>query len=254
MVSKAIERAQRQVESQNFEIRKNVLKYDEVMNRQREVIYTWRRSILEGTAGDDLVGEWIETVVSDVVEGEVSSDVPRSDWDWEALQRELTQVYPTEIDPSKQTGGVDDVVDHVVEEALDAYAKRETELGAEVLRQVERSVMLSVIDNKWREHLSEMDYLRAGIGLRAMGQRDPLTEYQREAYDMFAELVESVKRDAVRYLFRVELAQPKTEPQRVEANPTGGKPTKQAVSDKVGRNDPCPCGSGKKYKRCHGAA
>ena len=254
MVSKAIERAQRQVESQNFEIRKNVLKYDEVMNRQREVIYTWRRSILEGTAGDDLVGEWIETVVTDVVEGEISSDVPRSDWDWEALQRELSQVYPTEINPSKQTGGVDDVVDHVVEEALDAYAKRETELGSEVLRQVERSVMLSVIDNKWREHLSEMDYLRAGIGLRAMGQRDPLTEYQREAYDMFAELVESVKRDAVRYLFRVELAQPKTEPQRVEANPTGGKPAKQAVSDKIGRNDPCPCGSGKKYKRCHGAA
>jgi preprotein translocase subunit SecA len=254
MVSKAIERAQRQVESQNFEIRKNVLKYDEVMNRQREVIYTWRRSILEGTAGDDLVGEWIETVVTDVVEGEISSDVPRSDWDWEALQRELTQVYPTEVDPSTQTGGVDEVVDHVVEEALDAYAKRETELGSEVLRQVERSVMLSVIDNKWREHLSEMDYLRAGIGLRAMGQRDPLTEYQREAYDMFAELVESVKRDAVRYLFRVELAQPKSEPQRVEANPTGGKPAKQAVSDKIGRNDPCPCGSGKKYKRCHGAA
>ena len=254
MVSKAIERAQRQVESQNFEIRKNVLKYDEVMNRQREVIYTWRRSILEGTAGDDLVGEWIETVVTDVVESEISSEIPRSDWDWEAFQRELTQVYPTEIDASKLTGGVDDVVEHVVEEALDAYARRETELGSEVLRQVERSVMLSVIDNKWREHLSEMDYLRAGIGLRAMGQRDPLSEYQREAYDMFAELVESVKRDAVRYLFRVELAQPKTEPQRVEANPTGGKPTKQAVSDKIGRNDPCPCGSGKKYKRCHGAA
>jgi preprotein translocase subunit SecA len=254
MVSKAIERAQRQVESQNFEIRKNVLKYDEVMNRQREVIYTWRRSILEGTAGDDLVGEWIETVVTEVVESEISSDIPRSDWDWEALQRELTQVYPTEIDPSQMTGGLDDVVERVVEEALDAYERRETELGSDVLRQVERSVMLSVIDNKWREHLSEMDYLRAGIGLRAMGQRDPLSEYQREAYDMFAELVESVKRDAVRYLFRVELAQPKTEPQRVEANPTGGKPAKQAVSDKVGRNDPCPCGSGKKYKRCHGAA
>ncbi|HEX6219501.1 MAG TPA: preprotein translocase subunit SecA [Acidimicrobiia bacterium] len=254
MVSKAIERAQRQVESQNFEIRKNVLKYDEVMNRQREVIYTWRRSILEGTAGDDLVGEWIETVVTEVVESEISSDIPGSDWDWESLQRELTQVYPTEIDPSRVTGGLDDVVEHVVEEALGAYARRETELGSDVLRQVERSVMLSVIDNKWREHLSDMDYLRAGIGLRAMGQRDPLSEYQREAYDMFAELVESVKRDAVRYLFRVELAQPKTEPQRVEANPTGGKPAKQAVSDKIGRNDPCPCGSGKKYKRCHGAA
>ena len=254
MVSKAIERAQRQVESQNFEIRKNVLKYDEVMNRQREVIYTWRRSILEGTAGDDLIGEWIETVVTDVVEAEISAEIPRSDWDWEALQRELTQVYPTELDPGKVTGGVGEVVEHAVEEALAAYERREEDLGPEVLRQVERSVMLSVIDNKWREHLSDMDYLRAGIGLRAMGQRDPLTEYQREAYDMFTELVDAVKRDAVRYLFRVELAQPKTEPKRVEANPTGAKPATPAVSDKVGRNDPCPCGSGKKYKRCHGAA
>jgi preprotein translocase subunit SecA len=254
MVSKAIERAQRQVESQNFEIRKNVLKYDEVMNRQREVVYDWRRSILEETAGDDLIGDWIDTVVSEVVESEISAEIPRSEWDWEALRRELEQVYPTTIDEASVSGGVDDVTEVAVEEALDAYAKREDELGPELLRQVERSVMLSVIDNKWREHLSDMDYLRAGIGLRAMGQRDPLTEYQREAYDMFAEMVDSVKRDAVRYLFRVELAKPKTEPQRVEAGPTGPAPAKQAVSDKVGRNDPCPCGSGKKYKRCHGAA
>ncbi|MGH8916673.1 MAG: preprotein translocase subunit SecA [Acidimicrobiia bacterium] len=254
MVSKAIERAQRQVESQNFEIRKNVLKYDEVMNRQREVVYEWRRSILEGTAGDDLIGDWIETVVTDVVESEISGDVPRSSWDWESLQRELTQYYPTEIDDSKVPGGVDQVVDFVVDEASGAYSRREEDLGSEVLRQVERSVMLSVIDNKWREHLSEMDYLRAGIGLRAMGQRDPLSEYQREAYDMFTELVDSVKRDAVRYLFHVELAKPKTEPQRVAANPTGNGSSKPVVSDKIGRNDPCPCGSGKKYKRCHGAA
>jgi preprotein translocase subunit SecA len=254
MVSKAIERAQRQVESQNFEIRKNVLKYDEVMNRQREVVYEWRRSILEGTAGDDLIGDWIDTVVTEVVESEIPPETPRSEWDWEALNRELNQVYPTAIDQSAVSGGVDDVIEFAVEEALDAYAKREEDLGPDLLRQVERSVMLSVIDNKWREHLSDMDYLRAGIGLRAMGQRDPLTEYQREAYDMFAEMVDSVRRDAVRYLFRVELAKPKTEPQRVEAAPTGPAPAKQAVSDKVGRNDPCPCGSGKKYKRCHGAA
>jgi preprotein translocase subunit SecA len=254
MVSKAIERAQRQVESQNFEIRKNVLKYDEVMNRQREVVYDWRRSILEGTAGDDLIGDWIDTVVTEVVESEISPEIPRSEWDWEGLHRELEQVYPTAIDESAIAGGVDDITEFAVEEALDAYAKREEELGTELLRQVERSVMLSVIDNKWREHLSDMDYLRAGIGLRAMGQRDPLTEYQREAYDMFAEMVDAVKRDAVRYLFRVELAKPKTEPQRVQAGPTGPAPARQAVSDKIGRNDPCPCGSGKKYKRCHGAA
>jgi len=254
MVSKAIERAQRQVESQNFEIRKNVLKYDEVMNRQREVIYDWRRSILEGTAGDDLVGDWIESVVSEVVESELVPGTPRSDWDWETLHRELTQYYPTEIESSKATGSVDEVVDFAVDEALDAYARRGEELGPDVMRQVERSVMLSVIDNKWREHLSDMDYLRAGIGLRAMGQRDPLAEYQREAYEMFTELVETVKRDSVRYLFHVELAKPKTEPQRVAANPIGGNSKKPAISDKIGRNDACPCGSGKKYKRCHGAA
>ena len=115
--------------------------------------------------------------------------------------------------------------------------------------------MLSVIDNKWREQLSEMDYLRAGIGLRAMGQRDPLTEYQREAYEMFSDLVDSVKRDAVKYLYHVELAQPKLQPQRLQAVRAGSTASKKpAKSDKVGRNDPCPCGSGKKYKRCHGAA
>jgi preprotein translocase subunit SecA len=255
MVSKAIERAQRQVESQNFEIRKNVLKYDEVMNRQREVIYDWRRSILEGTAGDALIGDWIETVVSETVESAFSPEIPRNEWDWESLRLELGQYYPTSIDRAnfEESPSVEDVVEHAVEEGATAYEKREEDLGAEILRQVERSVMLSVIDNKWREHLSEMDYLRAGIGLRAMGQRDPLSEYQREAYDMFTELVDSVKRDAVKYLFHVELAKPKTEPQRVAPLSTGG-PVKQATSDKVGRNDPCPCGSGKKYKRCHGAA
>ncbi|HEY4584437.1 MAG TPA: preprotein translocase subunit SecA [Acidimicrobiia bacterium] len=255
MVSKAIERAQRQVESQNFEIRKNVLKYDEVMNRQREVIYDWRRSILEGTAGDDLIGDWIESVIAETVEIAFGPDISRSEWDWESLRLELGQFYPTSIDPAGFEGQltVDDVVDYAVEEGARAYEKREEELGADILRQVERSVMLSVIDNKWREHLSDMDYLRAGIGLRAMGQRDPLSEYQREAYDMFTEMVEAVKRDAVKYLFHVEVSKPKTEPRRVAPLSTGG-PVKQATSDKVGRNDPCPCGSGKKYKRCHGAA
>jgi preprotein translocase subunit SecA len=256
MVSKAIERAQRQVESQNFEIRKNVLKYDEVMNRQREVVYDWRRAILEGTAGDDLIGEWIEDTMADTVDVEFSADIPRADWDWDALKREIEQYYPTKVDSSKFESGFssEDVADFLAEEALDAYAAREEELGNEVMTQVERSVMLNVIDNKWREQLSEMDYLRAGIGLRAMGQRDPLSEYQREAYEMFTELVESVKRDAVRYLFHVELAKPKTQPNRVEAAATGGKSRKPVVSEKIGRNDPCPCGSGKKYKRCHGAA
>ena len=256
MVSKSIERAQRQVESQNFEIRKNVLKYDEVMNTQRESIYAWRKSILEGTASHDLIDDWIEDTVGGAVEMHFEG-VSKSDWDWDALKRELEQFYPTKIDVSQFEGSydIDDVVDFAVEEALARYEEREQELGKDLVARVERSVMLSVIDNKWREHLSEMDYLRAGIGLRAMGQRDPLTEYQREGYDMFMDTVETVKKDAVRYLFHVEVAQPKTQPQRVEANPTGGKGQQAPVtSEKVGRNDPCPCGSGKKYKKCHGAA
>ena len=256
MVSKSIERAQRQVESQNFEIRKNVLKYDEVMNSQRENIYRWRNSILEGTAGEDLIGDWVADAITATVEYEFSPDLSKSEWDWDSLKREMDQFFPTKIDVSKFEGSydVDDVIDFAVDEALSAYEAREEDLGPEVMRRVEKSVMLSVIDNKWREHLSEMDYLRAGIGLRAMGQRDPLSEYQREAYDMFTDLVDSVKRDAVKYLYHVELAQPKTQPQRVQAAPAGSAGSKKPVtSDKVGRNDPCPCGSGKKYKRCHGA-
>ncbi|MBW3666745.1 MAG: SEC-C domain-containing protein, partial [Actinobacteria bacterium] len=258
MVSKSIERAQRQVESQNFEIRKNVLKYDEVMNTQRESVYRWRKSILEDTAGSrELVDDWIADAVAGTVETAFALETSRSDWDWDGLKRELELFYPTKIDVSKFEGSydIDDVVDFAVDEALARYAEREEELGSDTLRQVEKSVMLSVIDNKWREHLSEMDYLRAGIGLRAMGQRDPLTEYQREGYEMFTELVDAVKRDTVRYLFHVEVAQPKSQPSRVEAAPAGSTGPKQPVtSDKVGRNDPCPCGSGKKFKRCHGAA
>ncbi|HEX6299112.1 MAG TPA: preprotein translocase subunit SecA [Acidimicrobiia bacterium] len=257
MVSKSIERAQRQVESQNFEIRKNVLKYDEVMNTQRENVYAWRKSILEGTASEDLIDDWIEDAISDAVEMHFGGGVSKTEWDWDALKREIEQFYPTKIDVSQFEGSydVDDVIDFAVDEGLQRYQERADEFGKEIMPRVEKSVMLSVIDNKWREHLSEMDYLRAGIGLRAMGQRDPLTEYQREGYDMFMDMVQSVKRDAVRYLFHVEVAQPKTQPQRVQANPIGGKgSSKPVTSEKVGRNDPCPCGSGKKFKRCHGAA
>jgi preprotein translocase subunit SecA len=262
-VNNAVERAQRQVESQNFEIRKNVLKYDEVMNRQREVIYTWRASILDGQAGDHLIDEWIEQVVGGVVEYTVG-DAPPSTWDWDELERELTQIYPSKIDRDTFSGSsADDLADAAIEEALAVYEQREKELGEETLRQVERSVLLSVIDNKWRDHLSDMDYLRAGIGLRAMGQRDPLSEYQREAYDMFQDMIEVIKRDAVRYLFHVQIAQeadPATSttvtsgaPARVAANASQPQRREPVTAEKIGRNDPCPCGSGKKYKKCHGA-
>ena len=150
-----------------------------------------------------------------------------------------------------------DVVDAFTEEAQDAYTRRGEDFGAELLRRLERTVVLSIVDTKWREHLAEMDYLRAGIGLRAMGQKDPLVEYQREGYDMFSDMVFGVKHDSVRYLFHAQmveqptLAQPKV---RLQASGGQGQAVKRQATagDKVGRNDPCPCGSGKKYKRCHG--
>ena len=146
-----------------------------------------------------------------------------------------------------------------VEEAADAYEKREGQLGADVMRSLERTVVLSVIDNKWREHLAEMDYLRSGIGLRAMGQRDPLVEYQREGFLFFEDLVASTKADSIRYMFHVEVARPESQPQARAVTTSSAKSDGtthrqvQRVGDKIGRNEACPCGSGKKYKRCHGA-
>jgi len=250
MVTGAVERAQRQVEAQNFEIRKNVLKYDEVMNLQRERIYDWRNDILvkEETAG--LVSRWMEQAIEGVVTDEFGPLAP-SEWDWEKLNRELEIYYESRLGPDGAARRLttDDVARLALVEAEEAYRQKTEELGPAVVAAVERSVMLSVIDNKWREHLAEMDYLRSGIGLRAMGQRDPLTEYQREAYDLFADMVEAVKRDSVRYLFHVKAAKPRRQPAATAPRPI--RPSR-AGKAKVGRNAPCPCGSGKKYKRCHG--
>ncbi len=251
MVTNAVERAQRQVESQNFEIRKNVLKYDEVMNRQRERIYEWRNEILVKKETGGLVGKWMEEAIGGVVSEEFGVLAP-GEWDWEKLNRELEFYYQSELSPDGAAGRLtsEEVAELAVRQAKDAYRHRVEELGSDFIAAVERSVMLSVIDNKWREHLAEMDYLRSGIGLRAMGQRDPLTEYQREAYDLFAEMVESVKRDAVRYLFHVKAAKPR---RPAVSAPQAPIRTARADKSKVGRNAPCPCGSGKKFKRCHGS-
>ncbi len=256
MVSKAIERAQSQVESRNFEIRKNVLKYDEVMNRQREVIYAWRNGILRSAESRELVMEWIDQAIPDAVYAVIPEGAAPSTWDWEEIRQELSQIFPTHLGPDSVDASAglsaEALAGAAVEEAVTVYEKREAEFGAEVLRAIERRIILSIIDNKWREHLAEMDYLRSGIGLRAMGQRDPLTEYQREGYEMFSELVASVKRDALRYLFHVEVTQAPAQPQRptVVTASGSGQTKRQAQSNKVGRNAPCPCGSGLKAKKC----
>jgi len=259
MVSKAIERAQSQVESQNFEIRKNVLKYDEVMNTQREIIYRWRNRVLDGEDTEGLLDTWRNEVVAGEVEL-MTQGLDPADWDWDEFVTRITQIYPTTLTRSSfdhpEDLDEDEVIEAFLAESERLYAAREEELGAEVLRQLERQVVLSIIDNKWREHLAMMDYLRAGIGLRAMGQRDPLTEYQREGFEMFSSLVDTTKADALRYLYHVEVVRREEapRPQAVQTNAPSAtaSPKPVRVKDKIGRNDPCPCGSGKKYKMCHG--
>ncbi len=263
MVTRAIESAQRQVEEMNFERRKNVLKYDEVMNTQRQVIYDERRKILEGYDLKEEALEMVAEVVEAAVTQYVNSDVFSEEWDLEALLATLSGVYPTRLAKRdlEEVHDPAEVLEMILSEANDVYSEKEGTLGAETMRDLERMVLLNITDNKWREHLYEMDYLEEGIHLRAYGQRDPLVEYQREAYSAFDELKEGIRDEFVRYVFRVELV-PQDEPsrprpQRVVTNVSEGDGTPslaQARSDKVGRNAPCPCGSGRKFKKCHGAS
>jgi preprotein translocase subunit SecA len=307
-VTRAVANAQRQVESLNFDRRKNVLKYDDVLNEQRKVVYGQRQRLLEGDL--DAVEELATKYLYDTVEALVGEHCPPGvypeEWDLDGLATRLEQIYDHGIDFAAldlDEVDADELVDRIHDDARTAYERRIAEVGgSEVMREVERRVILSIVDRKWREHLYEMDALRDGIGLRAVGQRDPLVEYQREAYDSFVAMMAGVKEEAVTYFFRIPItradapARPADAEDRVATViPLGGgdeRLTYQAAGDgtagqgatttdaggreverrsdgttvrrvaagstytvdeKVGRNDPCPCGSGQKYKRCHGA-
>jgi preprotein translocase subunit SecA len=277
MVSNAIRSAQTQVESLNFEMRKNVLKYDDVMNRQREVVYSERREVLEGADISELVQAFMEETITAYVTSATAGGFPEN-WDLETLWQALKLLYPiaaTVESISSETGGIagldgEFLLAKILDDAKVAYKKREESLGVEVVRELERKVLLSVLDRKWREHLYEMDYLQEGIGLRAMAQRDPLVEYQKEGYELFSAMMDGIKEELVALLFNVEVDVQQSE-NSVEVTPKGiAAPEKPAVSNLVysaadesgesqssggtSRNSPCPCGSGKKYKRCHGAA
>ena len=273
MVTRAIETAQKNVEEQNFEIRKNVLKYDEVMNTQRQVIYEERKKILEGRDLKDEALDMVAQVVAGTVARYVTKDIYPEEWDLDGLLTALGSIYPVRVskDQLRELDRAEEVQEHLAQDALELYEAKEQELGQDpnsgltILRELERMVLLSIIDNRWREHLYEMDYLQEGIGLRAYGQRDPLVEYQREAYDMFNEMKESIQDDFVQYIYRVELlrqdepARPR--PQRVFTNQgdgegagaqAAGSSPQASAEGKTPRNAPCPCGSGKKFKKCHG--
>jgi preprotein translocase subunit SecA len=210
MVSRAIRSAQTQIEQRNFEIRKNVLKYDEVLNKQRTVIYDERRRVLMGEDLHEQVVHMIEDVVRGYVQAETSEGF-EEDWDYEKLWTALKTLYPVGVTPEaleEESGGGlggEYLEERLVEDALEAYARREEQLGEQVTRELERRVLLSVLDRKWREHLFEIDYLQERIRLRAMGQRDPLVEYQREAFDMFGAMMEGIKEESVGFLFNLEV-------------------------------------------------
>jgi preprotein translocase subunit SecA len=273
MVSNAIKSAQTQVEAQNFEIRKNVLKYDDVMNRQREVIYGERRLVLEGK---DIKSQ-VETFVDETLVAYVQAATAEGygeDWDLDTLWQALKLVYPVSFTPEELTTEIGSraaldsefLANRICDDAKLSYQKRESELGSEVMRELERKVLLSVLDRKWREHLYEMDYLQEGIGLRAMAQRDPLVEYQREGYELFSAMMDAVKEEIASLVFNVEvtvegnasnLIAPGLEAKPAEMNSlqyTAPDESGSSTTNEVSRNSPCPCGSGKKYKRCHGAA
>ena len=262
MVSKAIERAQSQVEAQNFEIRKNVLKYDEVMNTQREIIYRWRDQILSDEDTSELIAGWrAETIEDELLE--MTFGLDEDEWDWDDFDTRIKAVYEPEIDRGSLGHASEaEVIEAYQTDADAVYAAREAEYGSEVMRAAERVHTLFVIDNRWREHLAEMDYLRSGIGLRAMGQRDPLVEYQREGFAFFEGLVAEVKHDTTRHMFHFLGApeQGQQRQQRAQVTTSSAKTVQQLQQrqvqrsgQKIGRNEACPCGSGKKYKRCHGA-
>jgi preprotein translocase subunit SecA len=288
MVSKAIERAQNTVEQRNAEIRKNVLKYDEVMNEQRKVIYKRRDQILEDA---DLREETME-YLAEAIDASVSTYcVAEADdeWDIEGLVNEIGSFWPSELTVAdlEAADSTSSIREALLEEATEYYEKREQEFGPEVMRHMERQVMLNIIDLQWREHLLEMDYLEEGIGLRAMGQRDPLVEWQREGFEMFGAMMSSIAQDFVKYVMHMQVVIEDAQGNQVTdmamsgpADPSEGDnmaaaarahaaaegneaqvapeeatqaPVVKSDWDKTPRNAPCPCGSGKKFKQCHGA-
>ena len=268
IVSNAIKSAQTQVESLNFEMRKNVLKYDDVMNKQREVVYSERREVLEGVDIKELVEVSLEETVTAYVDSATQTGVAE-DWDLNTLWNALKVLYPISFTAEQmleEIGGAvaldsEYLLEKILQDSRQSYEKRESELTPTVMRELERKILLSVLDRKWREHLYEMDYLQEGIGLRAMAQRDPLVEYQREGFDLFTAMMDAVKEELVSFVFNVEV--------QVEGDQVGAKgltpapapvaalqysaaEVKPTAAGGTSKNAPCPCGSGKKYKRCHG--
>ncbi|TNF50252.1 preprotein translocase subunit SecA, partial [bacterium] len=265
MVTRAIENAQRKVEGHNFDIRKHLLEYDDVMNMQREVIYGQRRDIL----GTEDLSEWVrdmtDQTIEDVVDMYVDPKAHVEEWDLEGLSDRIFSIFAFRPESGDSEGGRDALIESLIEKAHNRYREREEEFGLELMRRLEKIFLLQILDSQWKDHLYNMDQLREGIGLRGYGQREPLSEYKIEGYQMFEMALSRVREEAVKTLFMVQVTQEEeTLPRRREQQislgrgDSGGdraKPkTVKRKEAKIGRNEPCPCGSGKKYKKCCGAS
>jgi preprotein translocase subunit SecA len=276
MVTRAIERAQKQVEMRNFETRKHLLEYDDVNNKQRNEIYSLRRDLLEGKDQKGYLEEKARDILGWLADEQLAAFSDPGDWQVDSFRQQFHDIFgvEAEYDGFHVREAALDEIETVLWDRLSAhYQAKEEKVGAEVMRQYERHIFLQIIDSAWKDHLLAMDHLKEGIGLRAYGQRDPLVEYKKESFEMFGQMKERIETDAVRFLFRLE---PMTEEEhrreqerrraeqqklfdaasRSKAGLTakGGIQTVKRKVAKVGRNEPCPCGSGKKYKKCHGAA
>ncbi|MBZ0167834.1 preprotein translocase subunit SecA [Candidatus Methylomirabilis lanthanidiphila] len=285
MVSRAVETAQKRVEAHNFEIRKHLLEYDDVMNTQRKIIYAERRKILEGESLRDTLAEMQGEVIDGLLALYANAETYPEQWDLAGLTEAVKRQFDIEISWSPEEVAaltVASLRDSLEERVLQTYEEREAKYGSELMRYLERMVMLQVVDGQWKDHLLAMDHLKEGIGLRGYGQKDPLIEYKREGFQMFEAMVERIKEQTIEYLYRVQVApaealafagaqqppsgesvdsdhplrsQPEPQPKPAERSlrpVTAAAPIK-VVGKKIGRNDPCPCGSGQKYKKCCGA-
>jgi preprotein translocase subunit SecA len=267
LVTRAIQTAQKRVEAHHFEIRKHLLEYDDVMNKQREVVYKMRREILQGASQEETVREWMDDMLDGIVDTYAAEGMHPEDWDLGGLGEALHRQFDVKLPASVTTREIAsrEALREALGEAVSArYAARERELSADMLRTLERWVMLHVIDGQWKDHLLSMDHMKEGIGLRGYGQRDPLTEYKREAFDLFEDMVDRVRTTVTELLFKMQVAPESAPPPAprptpaarpapsvtLSRGPAERRPEAARSGQKVGRNDPCPCGSGKKYKKC----
>jgi len=271
MVTRSIERAQKQVEAQHFSSRKHLLEYDDVMNKQRGEVYRWRREILEGKETREYVLEKAEDILDWILSEAAPAEADPNQWEVDELKGKLLHYYGIRLspgDPDFKTIDFTGLRENLLAKILAKYAEKEALIGAEMMRRHEQLIMLNIVDSQWKDHLLGMDHLKEGIGLRGYGQRDPLTEYKRESFDMLGAMKERIEDEIIRFLFHLEPAAQQEESRGEERKQRARErqfmfsaPPKEAAvpvavraETKVGRNDPCPCGSGKKYKKCHAAA